>query len=121
MNTLKTVALQDQLFKRVQETAQRAGYAGVDDFITEALEEKILRLKRERFTTATSRIRARREGLGVAEGGILADLERFRIKDKERRRKRRGRVSAEEEVARFGVYEMGQFEPMTRRELYGDR
>jgi hypothetical protein len=75
---VKTVAVQDQLFERVEEAARKAGYIGVEDFVTEALEEKMLRLKRERFASAADRIRARREELGVTEEEILADFERFR-------------------------------------------
>ncbi|MCS6860040.1 MAG: hypothetical protein NZT92_06955 [Abditibacteriales bacterium] len=120
MNTLKTVALPDQLFEQVQATARQAGYAGVEELIAEALEEKMLRLKRKRLVTATGRPRARLDKRGAAEEAILNDFERLRSKDHECRRRRHGRVSAEEEIARFGVYEMGQFEPMTRGELYGD-
>ena len=59
---------------------------------------------------------------GVHPGELVLECVHV-VAEKTKWRKERGRkkLSAEEEIARFGVYSMGTFEPLTRGELYGDR
>jgi hypothetical protein len=52
---------------------------------------------------------------------VLEWLKRMTEEERYRKGRRRASLSAEEEIARFGVYQMGQFKPLTRDELYGDR
>jgi len=52
---------------------------------------------------------------------VLEWLKKMVEKEKHQRGRKRAPLAAEEEIARFGVYQMGQFKPLTKEELYGDR
>lgn len=59
---------------------------------------------------------------GVNPGELVLEYVNTMAEETRRRKgRKRKELSAEEEIARFGVYPMGTFEPLTRGELYGDR
>lgn len=70
------------LRKDIQRAAERIakewGFSSVEDFINEAVEERILQLKKYEFIERTEKIREELNKKGLTEKDILTDFEERR-------------------------------------------
>jgi hypothetical protein len=75
---MSQIALDEELLSQARQAAEREGFAGVDDFIADAVAERVRRARRSRFLEATKRRHDRILAAGFTPEEILADFDRLR-------------------------------------------
>ncbi|MBS1262951.1 MAG: hypothetical protein MAG715_00116 [Methanonatronarchaeales archaeon] len=68
-------ALRDDLERAAEEVAEEWGFSSVEEFVNEAVENRILEFRRCRFFEGTDRIREGLEKKGFTERELLRDFE----------------------------------------------
>lgn len=70
-----TIALPDMLIPKISQAAKDEGFDKIDDFVAQALEEKLRTLENKRkFFEVTDKVRDALEKKGLSEEEILADF-----------------------------------------------
>lgn len=72
------VTLPEAIAKEIIPFIESLGYKSRDEFVQQAVEEKILRLKYRIFRERSNEIRTALEKKGFSEEDIIRDFERFR-------------------------------------------
>ncbi len=73
-------ALPEKDVREIRKIASRAGFKNEEEFVKEAVEEKILEFKKLLFTNITTDVRKGLEKKKVKQEDILQDFDRFRGK-----------------------------------------
>ncbi len=71
-------ALPENDIREIRKIASKIGFKNEEEFIKEAVEEKILKFKRLLFTEITTDVRKGLEKKRVKQEDVLQDFERFR-------------------------------------------
>lgn len=71
-------ALPENDIREIRKIASKIGFKNEEEFIKEAVEEKILEFKRLLFTEITTDVRKGLEKKRVKQEDVLQDFERFR-------------------------------------------
>ena len=61
------IKLDDELFEKVKQCAEKAGYASVDEFVTHVLEKEVARLGPGGSSDPEEKVKKRLQGLGYIE------------------------------------------------------
>ncbi len=70
--------LREDIKKTAEKVAREWGFSSVDEFINEAVEERILELQKHKFFERSDKIREGLERGNISEKDILNDFERKR-------------------------------------------
>lgn len=72
------VSISDTMAGELEGILKELGYSSTEEFAKDALEEKMLDLKRRKFFASTDRIREALESKGIQISEALAAFEKFR-------------------------------------------
>lgn len=70
--------LREDIKKAAEKVAQEWGFSSIDDFVNEAVEERILELKKHKFVERSDKIKEKLKSEGFSEKDILDDFENER-------------------------------------------
>jgi len=70
--------LRKDIQKAAEKIANEWGFSSVDDFINEAVEERIIELKKHKFVERSDKIKEELKKKGLSEKDILNDFEERR-------------------------------------------
>lgn len=76
-----TITIQDDLVEKIRKIAEEGGFENAEEFISAAIEQKLLEIKKEKFYRITDDIRAGIEKQGYAVTQIIDEIERLRHED----------------------------------------
>lgn len=74
---MRTIAIEEDLFEQASEAARVSGDE-LERFVAEAIHDRILRVKRERFLELSAAIGEKRQAMGISEEEILEDFDQWR-------------------------------------------
>lgn len=80
------VSISDTMAGELEGILKELGYSSTEEFALDALEEKMLDLKRRKFFASTDRIREALESQGIQISEALAAFEKFRNENYNRSR-----------------------------------
>lgn len=70
--------LREDIRKAAEKVAREWGFSSIDDFVNEAVEERILELKKHKFVERSDKIKEELRREGISEKDILDDFENKR-------------------------------------------
>ena len=76
-----TITIQDDLVEKIKKIAEEGGFENAEEFISAAIEQKLLEIKKEKFYHLTDDIRAGIEKQGYTVTQIIDEIERLRYED----------------------------------------
>ncbi len=74
----RMTVLRKDLRKAAEEVAKEWGFSSLDEFINQAVEERIIELKKHEFKKRSDKIKEGLEKEGISEQDILDDFEKKR-------------------------------------------
>ena len=75
------ITIQDDLVEKIKKIAEEGGFENAEEFISAAIEQKLLEIKKEKFYHLTDDIRAGIEKQGYTVTQIIDEIERLRHED----------------------------------------
>jgi len=76
-----TITLPDDLVEGIKKVTQEGGFKSTDEFISAAIEQKLLEMKKDKFYHLTDEIRDGLEKKGYTISHILDEIEKQRHED----------------------------------------
>ncbi len=73
-----SVVLPARTIKEIHKIGMQFGFRNEEEFVREAVSEKILQLKKRIFFSLTDQVRLKAESKGITTDKILENFERFR-------------------------------------------
>lgn len=72
------VHLAEEILPQVESIVKEFGFQSREEFVQEAIRDKVLELQKERFFTGTDEIRKQLQKKGIAEKEMIQEFERRR-------------------------------------------
>ena len=76
-----TITIQDDLVEKIKKIAEEGGFENAEEFVSAAIEQKLLEIKKEKFYRITDDVRAGIEKQGYTVTQIIDEIERLRYED----------------------------------------
>jgi len=79
-----TVTIPDELIKGIKKAAEEGGFESTEAFVSAAIEQKLLEIKKDKFYRLTDDIRVGLEMKGYSIKQIIDEIEKNRYEDHHR-------------------------------------
>lgn len=76
-----TITIPDDLLEGIKKITEEGGFESTEEFISAAIEQKLLEIKKDKFYRLTDEIRKGLEKKGYTVKHIIDEIERLRFED----------------------------------------
>jgi Arc/MetJ-type ribon-helix-helix transcriptional regulator len=79
-----TITIPDDLIEGIKKVTEEGGFENTEEFVSAAIEQKLLEIKKDKFYRLTDDIRAGLEKKGYTIKQIIDEIEKYRHEDHHR-------------------------------------